>query len=173
MLCLVFSKRPIISTLVSSVQRSLFRKSCVLFRFDFTNLSCAAMFFLERRGFLLPPFQTSPTCSWSLTLNMLTKARRVWDVALGFLAVSHCIAWSDYGGNLLGRLLLGRLTTVMSVFHLWIIFLTVEWWTPNSLEIVLHSSKIDRQQQIVCLFELKATYKSAEKGMKKKTFTPS
>jgi len=30
-----------------------------LFRCSFANLSCAAMFFLERRGFLLQPFQTS------------------------------------------------------------------------------------------------------------------
>ena len=50
---------PNISTLVWSVQRTLFQKSS-----EITNLSCAAMFFLERRGFLLQPFQTSHT--WSV-----------------------------------------------------------------------------------------------------------
>jgi len=34
--------------------------------------------------------------------NMLTEACRVWDVALGFFAVSPCIAQSDLWVNLLG-----------------------------------------------------------------------
>ena len=37
---------PNISTLVWSVQRTLFQKSCALLRCSFANLSCAAMFFL-------------------------------------------------------------------------------------------------------------------------------
>ena len=44
---------PDISTLLSSVQRTLFQKSCGLFRCNFAHVSCAALFFLERRWFLL------------------------------------------------------------------------------------------------------------------------
>lgn len=43
--------RPDISTLASSVQRTLFRKSCVVFSCHFASLNCAAVFFIERRSF--------------------------------------------------------------------------------------------------------------------------
>ena len=57
-----------ISTLVSSVQRTLFQKSGDLFRYNFTNLSCAAMFFLERRDFFLV---TLPNKSYVFSLFLL------------------------------------------------------------------------------------------------------
>ena len=108
---------------------------------QFANLSCAAMFFLWRRAFFLQSFQRSHTysvffliiLSWTLTFNMQTEACRVWDVALEFFVVFLSIAQSDFGVSLLVRPLLGRFTIVLNVFHLWITFLTVEWWTPNSL----------------------------------------
>lgn len=37
--------------------------SAVLFRCNFTDLSCAAMFFFKRKGFLLQPLLASHTCS--------------------------------------------------------------------------------------------------------------
>jgi len=62
--------------LISSTQ-----KSCCLFRCNFTNLSRVATFFLERRGFLLPPFQTSHTFS---VFNMLTEAIfQSWEIFMG------------------------------------------------------------------------------------------
>ena len=78
-------------------------------------------------------------CSRSLVIssdaNLQNKKQT--NLALGFFAVSLIIAQSDLGVNLLGRSLLGRLTAVWSIFHLWIIFLSVQWWTPNNLETAL------------------------------------
>ena len=83
----------IISALFSSVQRTLFQKSCGLFWYNFANLSRAAMFILERVVFLPEILPNKPSLfslfliavSWTLTFNMLTEACRVWDVALGAL----------------------------------------------------------------------------------------
>lgn len=64
------------------------------------------MFFLGRRVFLLVSLPDKPylfsaflffLLSW--TFNMLTKARRVWDVGLGLFADSLGIAWYDLGVN--------------------------------------------------------------------------
>ena len=110
-----------------------------------TNIHiCHARFFLERRGFLVVTFLKK----WSFyshslivlpwTFNMLTEAGRVWDVALSFFVNFFLsITTSDLGMNLLGRPLLGRLTAVLNIFHLWITLLSVEWWTANSLEMAL------------------------------------
>lgn len=61
---------PNISTLILSVQRSLFQKSYVLFSCIFASLSCTGMFFLERRGFW--PLQTNQSRSncTVLTFNL-------------------------------------------------------------------------------------------------------
>ena len=80
-----------------------------------SNLSCAAMFFVEVRGFLLQFFQNKPhlfslfltVLSWTLTFNLLTEACRVWDVGPGVFAVSLSITQSDLGVNLQVRLPLG------------------------------------------------------------------
>jgi len=41
--------------------------------------------------------------------------------------------------NFLGRPLLGRFVIVLIIIQLRIIFLTVELWTPNSLQVALKS----------------------------------
>ena len=69
--------------------------SCGLFRYNFPNLSCAAMFFLEwlspanlpNKPYVFSLFLI--VLSWTLTFNMLTEACRVWDV------ISRIIAHSD------------------------------------------------------------------------------
>ena len=57
--------------------------------------------------------------SWTLTFNMLTEACRVWDVAHLLFAVSLSITQSDFGVNLLGRPLMGRLTAVNNLSLCW------------------------------------------------------
>ena len=135
-----------ISTLVSSVQRTLFQKSWCLFRCNFTNLSCAAMFFLERRRFLLQPIQTIHTCSvfslivlpWTVTFNMLTEACRVWDAVCGlFCSFSEYYTVWPWGE-------LARTSPAEKIgnclrcfpFSVWILFLTAEWWTLNCLHVL-------------------------------------
>ena len=68
------------SPFVLSVQRTLL------------NLSRAAMFFFERRDFLLTTLPNKPHLfslfvvflTWTLTFNMQTEVCRVWDVTLVF-----------------------------------------------------------------------------------------
>ena len=101
---------------------------CVWFSFrcNLTNLSCAAMFFLERRGFILANLLNKPYLfSLFLTVPWLpTEACRVRDVALRFFAVCLSIAQSDLWVNLLEHPLWEWLA---NVFHMWIIFLSKEW----------------------------------------------
>lgn len=61
---------PDISTLVLSVPGTMCRMFCSLFRCNFANPSCAAMFFLLRRGFLQAPLPNK-TCLFSLFLTVL------------------------------------------------------------------------------------------------------
>jgi len=89
------------------------------------QLSKPKMFFLERRGFLLQPFQTSHT--WGLSS---LRCSPLWC-----FTVSLSIAQSSV--NLLEHPLLGRWTTILNVFHLRIIFLSAEWWTTNCSEMAL------------------------------------
>ena len=77
---------PNISTLVWSVQRTLFQNSCGLFRCNFTNLGCAAMFFLERRGFLLSCIIPASLCMHMK--NACACACDIWGVILLF-----CTRW--------------------------------------------------------------------------------
>jgi len=96
---------PNISTLVWSVQRTLFQKSCGLFRCIFTNLSCAAMLLFREKRLSPATLPNKPylfslfliVLSWTLTSNMLTEACRVWDVALGFLTLTWDVhSWDDW-----------------------------------------------------------------------------
>lgn len=86
----------------------------------------------ESEPYLLSHFLV--VLSWILTFNMPTKASRVWDVALGFLAIFLSTAGSDLRVNLL----LQRFV----VFNFWIISLTVEWWTWNCLEMAYITMQI-------------------------------
>ncbi len=95
--------------------------------------------FLDRRGFLLASLPNMQylshifliVLSWTLLFYMLTEACRVCIDVLGLSAISLSVTWGP-GGNLLG--------CVWSVFHLWIIFITVELWTSICLD---YSSQID------------------------------
>ncbi len=105
-------------------------------------------FFLDRRGFPLASLPNMPylshifliVLSWTLLFNMLTEACGACGEVLGSSAISLSVTRSDFGVNLLGCLLLGGLVSVLNVFHLWIIFSTVEWWTSICLD---YSSQID------------------------------
>ena len=74
---------------------------------------------------------------------MPTEVFRVRDVALEFFCgfFEHCT--SDLGENRPRHSLLGRLTAVLIIFHLYIIFLIVERWTLNCLEMHYNPSQID------------------------------
>jgi len=125
MLPLIFTKHSAVrynqtSPLWSHLSKAHCSRYLVVCSVILENLSCATMFFLGRRGFLLA----------TLANIMLTDCCRVWDEALGFFAVSQSIAQPELGVNLLRCPLLGRLPIVLHFFHLWIIFLSVEWWTP-------------------------------------------
>lgn len=52
-----------------------------------------------------------------------------WDVTLWVSWVSLSVVQSGLGVNFLGCPPLGWLATVLNIFELWIIFLTVDWWT--------------------------------------------
>lgn len=89
-----------ISTLISSVQRTLLQRSCGMFILNIANLNCAVLFREKSR----PPGNVSKQAnpfliavSWSFKFNILTEVCRVWGVA----AVSLNIAWTDLGLNLL------------------------------------------------------------------------
>ena len=99
---------PNISTLVLSFQRTLFQKSWWFVQMQLSKPKLCCMLFLERRGFLLQAF-----------LRILVQP------------FSNC---SLIKYNYPGR---GRLATVLSVFRKLIISLSVEWWTPNCLEMTL------------------------------------
>lgn len=59
--------------LVLAFWRTLFQESYGLFRY-FVNLRCAAMLFLDRRGFLLVIISNKPFfISWTLTFKMLSE----------------------------------------------------------------------------------------------------
>lgn len=88
--------QPDIVSLLSSVQRTMFHKSC-----DFFNLIRGSLFASLSNNlsslFLIVLW-------WTLTFVMIIEACRVWDLALGFVfAVSLSITGSDFGVNLPGR----------------------------------------------------------------------
>ncbi len=106
---------------------------------------CCHVFFLERRGFLLASLPNMPylshifltVLSWTLSFHMLTEACRLCGEVLVLSDIPLSVTRSDLGLNSLGRPLLGGLVSVLSVFHLWIIFLAVEWWTSDCLEMAV------------------------------------
>lgn len=119
MLCLVFTTcscalESNISTLISSVQRTLLQRSCGMFILNVANLNCAVLCREKSR----PPGNVSKQAnpfliavSWSFKFNILTEVCRVWGVA----AVSLNIAWTDLGLYLLGRPLPGRLWLCVNI----------------------------------------------------------
>lgn len=108
-----------------------------------SKINRAAMFFLERWGFLL---ETPPNklilfdhflivLSLTLIFNMLTDACKVWTVAVGQIST-----W----GQLLGYSLLERLEAVLNVFPQWITFShcrMIVWKQP-------YNPSLDGQQQL-------------------------
>ena len=72
-----------ISSLVSSVQRTLFQSSCGLFRCSFANPSFAAMLFSESEGFFLATLQYFMSLSYCavMNFNLPTEGCRVLYVA--------------------------------------------------------------------------------------------
>lgn len=84
-----------------------------LFRWKHANASCAAMFSLERRGFLLA------TSKQSILVQCAVQSEpyRVWHAALGFFVVSLSI-----GVNMSGRPILGKFANCIkcwiSILHL-------------------------------------------------------
>ena len=115
-----------ISAVVSSVQNTLFQKSCGLFRWNFASLSCAAMFFFQERMFSPTTLPNKPylfsffliVLALKLIFNMLTEACRVWDAAFGFYAVSLSTAHSDLGVNLTGMTTPGKIDSCLKCFPL-------------------------------------------------------
>jgi len=91
------------------------------------------LWFVQKQLCKTKPFAHVFVLFWTLSFNLLTEACRVWGVVLGLPAISLSITQSDLGVNLLGRPLMRRLVSVLNVFHLWIIFLTVN----DGLQIVL------------------------------------
>lgn len=94
-----------ISTLVRSIQRKLFENSCGLFRCNYANLCCAAVFFYDRRGFLLAVLTNGLyffsflriVLSWTLTFNMPTYTCTVWNVAFGQFSEYYSIwPWGEF-----------------------------------------------------------------------------
>ena len=75
--------------------------------------SCDILFWEKRLSPGNPSKKNKLVQSFSYFSNMLTKACRVWDVALGFCAISLRVAQSDLGVNLQGHPLLGRLTMAL------------------------------------------------------------
>lgn len=114
-----------------------------------SKINRAAMFFLERWGFLL---ETPPNklflfnhflivLSLTLIFNMLTDACKVWTVAVGQICT-----W----GQLLGYSLLERLEAVLNVFPQWITFShcrMIVWKQP-------YNPSLDGQQQLLMSFLL-------------------
>lgn len=108
-----------------------------------SKINRAAMFFLERWGFLL---ETPPNMlflfnhflivlSLTLIFNLLTDACKVWTVAVGQICT-----W----GQLLGYSLLERLEAVLNVFPQWITFShcrMIVWKQP-------YNPSLDGQQQL-------------------------
>lgn len=113
--------------LVSSLHWTLLKTSSGSFRCSSVNFSCAFMFFLDRKGFLLSAFPNTLymfsllliVLSWTLRFNMLSEACGVWD------APQASLYFSDLGVNVMWRPLLGRLAIVLKAFHLWILALAV------------------------------------------------
>jgi len=66
---------------------------------SFANPSCAALFFFKKDRLSSANSSKKP---YLFRVFLLTEARRVWVVALGFLAVSLSIAQFDIGGELAG-----------------------------------------------------------------------
>ncbi len=75
--------------------------------------------------------------SWTLTLIEGSEACSSLDVVLGSFMTSWMSRHCALGVILVGRLLLGRFTTVTSFLHLWIMALTVVRWSPKALEMAL------------------------------------
>lgn len=117
-----------ISILVLSFQKTLFQKSCGLFR-------CHAASNSSKQVIVVQSFSNCAVTIFK-KCNLLTKSCRVWDVALGFIAVSLSTARSDLRVNLRGRSLLG-------IFQLSWMFYTCEQFFSlyndglNCLEMVL------------------------------------
>jgi len=104
---------PNISTIVSSVQRTLFQKSWGLFRCSFCKPKlCCHVLFREKR--LSPAALPNKPYLFSIFLIVLSLTLTESEMYhLGFLAVYLSIGQSDLGMNL---------ATVLNAFHLWIIF---------------------------------------------------
>ncbi len=91
--------------------------------------------FLDRRGFFLASLPNMSYLShifltvllWILSFNMLTEACGACGEVLVLSAIYLSVTQSDLGVILLRCPLLGGLVSVLSVFHLWVIFLTVDW----------------------------------------------
>lgn len=70
----------------------------------------------QNKPYLLSMFPTE--LLWTLTFNMLTEFCRVWNVALGYFAISLSIACSDLDVIVLGHPLQGKSEIYLECFRL-------------------------------------------------------
>ncbi len=130
---------------VQLLSRVFSQKSWGSSRCFLAKLRWAFMFFLLSSGFGLGTLPCRPFLpslflmveSWTLTLTEASEACSSLDVVVGSFVTSWMSRSCALGVILVGRLLLGRFTTVPCFRHLWIMALTVVRWSPKALEMAL------------------------------------
>ncbi len=130
------------STFVSSVHRTFAQKPWGYSIYILANVRQAFLLFLISSGFCLVslpwmlflPILFRIVESWTLTLIEASEACSSIDVVLGSFMTSWMSCHCALGVILVGQPLLGRLTTVPSFLHLWIMALTVVHWSSKALE---------------------------------------
>ncbi len=123
--------------------------------------SLASNFLLENSGFLLATLPCSVLLmgSWTLTLANVRKAFSCLEVTQGTFTTSQTITRSASEWSLLADNLLGKVTVVLNFLRLYTICLTVDLWSPNTLEVVLYpflawcaTSTLFRRSSVISFF---------------------
>ncbi len=138
--CSVFFSLKIIASHVNQYVLFWFHPS--IKPFSNSPLACPHLF-LESSSFRLATLPCTPLLSvllmvgsWTWTLANVRKAFSCLEVTLWTFATSQTFYTFCFGVIFVGRPLLRKVTEVLNFLHLYTICLTVDLWSPNTLEMV-------------------------------------